>query len=90
MPKARPKKSDIVRERAERPGLYSEILAINEQLKRVESQSKVLIIQMNKIEKALAVYDKLLAVLSELWQRPDQMTPSEHIIKDFLREKYKT
>ena len=90
-----PRKSDKAKSfaYADGTGIATELRQINDKLNRTEAQNRVLVIKLATLEKAIdalnLTYDKLLTVLSELWQRPDQMTPSEHIIKDFLRDKYK-
>lgn len=78
---------------ADGTGIALELRQINDKLNRTEAQNRVLVVKIGTLEKAIETqnraYDKLLTILSELWQRPDQLTPSEHIIKDFLRDKYK-
>lgn len=70
-----------------------ELKQVLQLVKETDARSRVLFTKIHnlqvEIEAERKAYDKLLAVLSELWQRPDQLTPSEHIIKDFLRDKYK-
>lgn len=75
------------------PGLWSELKSINEKLARIESQNRVIVIGQNAlakaVEEAAKKYAALLVYFKELLERPDQQTHAEHIITDFIRDKYK-
>lgn len=62
-------------------------------VKETDSRSRVMFTKVCnlivEVQEAAKKYDAVLGCLKELFDRPDQLTHADHIIKDFLREKYR-
>lgn len=76
--------------RAESEDTLKQVLQL---VKETDARSRVLFTKVHNlivdVGELTRKYDAILGCLKELFDRPDQLTHAEHIIKDFLREKYK-